>query len=77
MFDEHGVNVWLAAEIKKHVGIPVATVALSSSGPANAAILAAEILALSDEALAKALADARRAGAEKVSAKDAALQEKL
>jgi NADPH-dependent 2,4-dienoyl-CoA reductase/sulfur reductase-like enzyme len=26
MFDEHGVNVWLAAEIKKHVKKPVATI---------------------------------------------------
>jgi len=26
MFDEHGVNVWLAAEIKKHVSKPVATI---------------------------------------------------
>lgn len=26
MFDEHGVNLWLAAEIKKHVKKPVATV---------------------------------------------------
>lgn len=26
MFDEHGINVWLAAEIKKHVKKPVATI---------------------------------------------------
>lgn len=26
MFDSHGVNVWLAAEIKKHVSKPVATI---------------------------------------------------
>ena len=26
MFDEHGMNVYLAAEIKKHVSIPVATI---------------------------------------------------
>ena len=65
----------LLSTVQMPTGIPVATVAMN--GAANAAILAVEILALSDESLAEALADARRAGAEKVSAKDAALQEKL
>ena len=31
MFDEHGVNVWLAAEIKKHVKKPVATIGALSN----------------------------------------------
>ena len=35
-------------------GIPVATVGLGSNGPKNAAILALEILALSDKGLAEA-----------------------
>jgi 5-(carboxyamino)imidazole ribonucleotide mutase len=36
-------------------GIPVATVGVGSNGSKNAAVLAAEILALSDESIAKAL----------------------
>ena len=40
-------------------GIPVATVAIDGAG--NAALLAAQILALSDEALAQKLADKRKA----------------
>ena len=43
----------------------------------TAGYAAVEILALSDESLAAALAASRKAGAEKVMAKDAALQEKL
>ena len=65
----------LLSTVQMPTGIPVATVAMN--GAANAAILAVEILALSDESLAGALADARKAGAEKVLSKDAALQEKL
>ena len=56
-------------------GIPVATVAVN--GGVNAALLAAEILAVSDDALAAKL-DAKRAGdAQAVLAKDAALQAEL
>lgn len=40
-------------------GAPVATVAIGESGATNAGLLAASILALSDEALAKRLADWR------------------
>jgi len=56
-------------------GIPVATVAID--GAQNAAILAAQILALSDPALAKKLKAHKTAMAEKVLAKDRALQDKL
>ena len=56
-------------------GIPVATVAID--GGANAALLAAEILALSDEDLAAKLEAKRKADAEKVLAKDAGIQERL
>ena len=52
-------------------GMPVATVAIN--GAANAALLAVQILALSDETLAKKLVDARNAGKEKVLAKNAAI----
>ena len=52
-------------------GIPVATVALN--GGANAALLAAQILAVEDKELAARLDEKRKADAEKVLAKDAAL----
>ena len=53
-------------------GIPVATVAVN--GGVNAALLAAEIIAVSDDALAAKLDAKRVSDAEKVLAKDAALQ---
>lgn len=53
-------------------GIPVATVAID--GAKNAAYLAAEILAVSDEALAEKLMQERKAMQEGVLAKDAKLQ---
>src|SRR5207253_10364931 len=45
----------LLATVQMPAGIPVATVAIGKAGAANAAILAAQILALSDPALAKKL----------------------
>jgi len=65
----------LLATVQMPTGIPVATVAMN--GAANAALLAVEMLALSDDDLAAALLEARREGTEKVYAKDAALQIKL
>lgn len=56
-------------------GIPVATVAVN--GAKNAAYLAAEILAVSDPALAEKLRAARAAGREEVLKKDAALRDRL
>ena len=56
-------------------GIPVATVAVN--GGVNAALLAAQILAVSDEALAARLDAKRAADAQAVLAKDAALQAEL
>ncbi|MBD3652885.1 5-(carboxyamino)imidazole ribonucleotide mutase [Kangiella sp.] len=58
-------------------GVPVATVAIGSAGAKNAAYLAAQIIALIDDKVAKAVADDRVANMEAVVAKDAALQEKL
>ena len=55
--------------------IPVATVAIN--GSKNAAYLAAEILAGSDEALAEKLAEDRRKQTEGVLKKDAMIQEKV
>ena len=56
-------------------GIPVATVALN--GGANAALLAIEILAVEDGTLAEKLAAKRRADAETVLRKDAAVMTAL
>ena len=56
-------------------GIPVATVAID--GGANAALLAAEIIALGDEALAAKLEAKRKTDAAKVLDKDAAIMERL
>ena len=56
-------------------GIPVATVAIN--GGVNAALLAAQILAVSDEALAAKLDAKRAADSQKVLEKDAALQAEL
>ena len=59
----------LLATVQMPTGIPVATVAID--GAANAALLAAQILALSDDALAQKLIDKRAADARAVLAKDA------
>lgn len=55
-------------------GIPVATVAVN--GAANAALLAVEILAVTDEELQKKLKNAREQGKEKVLNKNKAIEEK-
>ena len=59
----------LLSTVQMPTGIPVATVAVG--GGANAALLAAQILALSDPALAKRLSDYRAAQTAKVLEKDA------
>ena len=56
-------------------GIPVATVAIN--GGVNAALLAAQILAVRDDGLAAKLDAKRKADAAKVLEKDAALQREL
>ena len=61
----------LLATVQMPSGIPVATVAID--GGTNAALLAAQILAVSEPALAEKLAEKRRADAAKVLAKDAAV----
>ncbi len=65
----------LLSTVQMPPGIPVATVAID--GAANAALLAMEILAISDDALAAKLAKARRKEAAKVLEKDAALAAKF
>ena len=61
----------LLATVQMPSGIPVATVAVD--GAKNAAWLAAEILAVTDAALAEKLAEARRKTAADILAKDAEL----
>lgn len=58
----------LLATVQMPKGIPVATVAID--GAANAAILAAQILGVSDEAMATRVADLRAANRAKVIAAD-------
>ncbi|MBQ7352836.1 MAG: 5-(carboxyamino)imidazole ribonucleotide mutase [Clostridia bacterium] len=64
----------LWATVQMPSGIPVATVAID--GAANAALLAVEILALSDDELYEKLVLARKAGEEKVLEKNKAVEEK-
>ena len=61
----------LLSTVQMPSGIPVATVAID--GAANAAILAAQILAVEDRNLAIKLKNERKAAAEEVLSKDAAL----
>ena len=67
----------LLAMVQMPPGIPVATVTAGSAGGKNAALLAIEMLALSDEGLAAKLKDFRKAQADKVLKDDAALQETM
>lgn len=61
----------LLSTVQMPAGIPVATVAID--GAANAALLAIEMLAITDESLAQRLADARSCALSQVLAKDAAI----
>lgn len=64
----------LLSTVQMPSGLPVATVAID--GAVNAALLSIQILAVSDEALAKKLDDARCAAAAKVLEKNAAIGKK-
>ena len=61
----------LLSTVQMPTGIPVATVAINGGG--NAALLAAQILATADDALAEKLIAKRAADAKKVLEKDAAV----
>jgi len=65
----------LLSTVQMPTGIPVATVAIN--GGANAALLAMQILAVSDPELAAKLDEKRAKDAAAVLAKDAAVMEKL
>ena len=58
----------LLSTVQMPTGIPVATVAINGAG--NAALLAAQIIAVEDADLAKKLDDKRASDAKKVLAKD-------
>ena len=62
----------LLSTVQMPTGIPVATVAID--GAANAALLAIQMLAIEDAALAERLDAARRAGAAKVLEKNAQIE---
>ena len=62
----------LLSTVQMPSGIPVATVAIN--GAVNAALLSIQMLAIEDEVLAKKLQDKRRADAEKVLEKNAAIE---
>ena len=61
----------LLSTVQMPTGIPVATVAINGGG--NAALLAAQILATADDALAERIIAKRAADAKKVLEKDAAV----
>ena len=65
----------LLSTVQMPAGIPVATVAID--GAVNAALLAIQILAVSDTDLADKLANARKAASEKVLEKNKMIEEKF
>jgi len=64
----------LLSTIQMPPGVPVATVAVGKAGAKNAAVLAVQILALSDKGLAKKLVEFRKTQEKKVIEKDSALR---
>ena len=69
-----GVDALLST-VQMPSGIPVATVAIG--GAVNAALLCIEIVAVTDETLESKLAQARRAGHDKVIEKNKAIEERF
>jgi len=67
----------LLSTVQMPGGIPVATVAIGKAGAKNAAYLAAQMMALSDDALAIRLTDEREKNAKAVVAKDAEVQKQF
>ncbi len=67
----------LLSTVQMPSGVPVACVAIGKTGAKNAGYLAAQILALSDQDLAKRLAEERKTNAAAVAAKNEAVRKKL
>ena len=63
----------LLSTVQMPAGVPVATMAIGKAGAKNAAIFAAQILALNDKSIAEKLAEFRKTQTEKVIQKDIAL----
>lgn len=74
--DLAGVDALLST-VQMPPGVPVACAGLGRAGAVNAAVLAAQILALSDASLVDKLRQYKSAQAEKTRAKDRKLQDKL
>lgn len=72
----NGVDALLAT-LQMPSGIPVATVALGSAGPTNAALFAIQILALSDTGLAAKFREHKAKLAKKVEAANARIAEEI
>ena len=64
----------LLSTVQMPPGVPVATVSIGKAGAKNAAVLAVEILALSDEVLAGKVVRFRKEQSEKVIKKDSELR---
>jgi len=64
----------LLSTIQMPAGVPVATMAIGAAGAKNAAILAVQIMALSDKSLAEKLEDFKKSQEKKIIEKDSALQ---
>ncbi len=64
----------LLSTVQMPPGVPVATVAIGKAGAKNAAILAVQILGLSDDDLQKKLAEFKEAQRKKVIEKDSAVR---
>ncbi len=64
----------LLSTLQMPPGVPVATVAIGKAGAKNAAILAVQILALTDSTLREKLAEFKKAQGQKVIDKDSAIQ---
>src|SRR6202158_2519754 len=75
--DSGSLHGWdaLLATVQMPPGVPVATVAVGKAGAENAAILAVQILALSDENLAERLVEFKAELARQVEEKNARLQQ--
>ncbi len=67
----------LLATVQMPGGVPVATVGVGKAGAVNAAHLAARIIALSDEELARKVADERDAQVDRVMRMDGEVKERL
>ncbi len=67
----------LLSTVQMPAGIPVATMAIGKAGARNAGILAVQLLASGDEALASRLSDFKADMAKKVAEKSSTVQERL